>query len=151
MPTVEASVAIGQPPEIVAGAFLDPANHVHWTKDLERFEVIWAEPGLVGSVARLHYLETGRQSVIMDTLEAVVPNQYFRSRVEGGGLVTTVETWLRPAEEGTLVRVRWAGRGATFLSRLLLPFFRGRIRRQLAADLATFKSLVEIHGEHFDP
>lgn len=150
MPTVEASVTIEQPPEVVAAAFLDPDNHVHWTKDLQRFEIVSREPDLVGSVARLHYLENGRRSVLVDTLEAAIPNEVFRSRVEGDGLQARVETTLRRLEGGTQVTVRWAGSGTVLVSRLLLPFLRGKILRQLEQDLSTFKRLVETRGAHFN-
>jgi hypothetical protein len=149
MPTVEATVEIAQPPEVVAAAFLDPANAVYWNKDLEQFEVISQEPGLVGSTAHLHYVQDGRPYVLEDVLEEVVPNQYFRSRVTGGGLQAQVETWLREAEGHTVVTVRWSGSGTTLLMRLLLPFLRGAIARQTRGELETFKTLVETHGAHF--
>jgi hypothetical protein len=149
MPTVEAAVEIAQPPEVVAAAFLDPANAVYWNTDLERFEVISEEPGLVGSIAHLHYVQDGRPYVLEDVLEEVVPNQYFRSTVTGGGLQAQVETWLREAESHTVVTVRWSGSGTTLTTRLLLPFLRRAIARQTQSELETFKTLVETQGAHF--
>ena len=149
MPTVETTVEIARPPEVVAAAFLDPDNAVYWTADLERFAVISEEPGRVGSVAHLHYVQNGRPYVLEDVLEEMVPNQYFRSRVTGGGLQARVETWLREKESHTAVKVRWSGSGTTLLMRLLLPFLRGTIARQSQKELETFKALVETHGAHF--
>jgi len=149
MPTIETTVFIARPPEIVADAFLDPANAVCWTTDLERFEIISRTPGEVGSVAHLHYRQHGRPYVLVDVLEEMVPHQYFRSRVEGGGLKAEVETWLRSKNDGTAVTVRWVGSGTAFLTRFLLPFLRGAIRRRTRSDLERFKSLVETHGAHF--
>ncbi|MGB2959464.1 MAG: SRPBCC family protein [Bacteroidota bacterium] len=149
MPTIETTVEIVQPPEIVAEAFLDPANAVHWTTDLERLEVISGNPGEVGSAAHLHYAQKGRPHVLVDVLEETVPNQYFRSRVEGGGLKAHVETWLRRRNDRTEVTIRWRGSGTRLVTRLLLPLLRGAIRRRTQSDLATFKKLVETNGAHF--
>ena len=149
MPTVETSLEISQPREVVAQAFLDPANAVYWTEGLEAFEVIRGEPGLVGSVAHLHYVEGGRRHVVEDVLEEMVPNEFFRSTVTGGGLKARVETCLRVTEGGTKVTVRWSGTGTNLRTRLLLPFLRGVIGRQMQAELETFKTMVEAHGPHF--
>jgi uncharacterized protein YndB with AHSA1/START domain len=149
MPTIEATVEIAQPPETVAEAFLDPANAVYWTSDLDRFEVISRKPGEVGSVAHLHYNQDGRPYILEDVLEEMVPNQYFRSNVTGGGLKAQVETWLREKNGGTEVTVRWSGTGNSLLMRLFLPFMRGAILRQASTELETFKTLVETRGPHF--
>lgn len=149
MPTIEMSVEIAQPPEIVAEAFLDPANAVYWTAGLEQFEVISREPGEVGSVAHLHYAQDGRKYVMEDVLEEMVPNQYFRSTVTGGGLKARVETWLRQNNGKTAVTIRWSGSGTTLPMRLLLPFLRRAIRRQMRSELQLFKKLVEERGASF--
>lgn len=149
MPTIETTVDISQPPKIVAQALLDPENAVHWNSDLERFEVISREPGEVGSIAHLHYVQGGRRYVMEDVLEEMVPDRYFRSRVSGNGLAARVETWLREKDSGTEVRIRWSGSGRSLLTRIVLPFMRQAILRQTKGDLERFKGLVETRGAHF--
>lgn len=149
MPTVETTIKIAQSPEIVAEAFLDSDNAVYWTKDLVRFEVISAPPDYVGSVANLHYKQNDREYVLVDVLHEMIPNEYFRSEVTGGGLKAAVETWLREKNGGTEVRFRWSGSGTNLIMRLLLPFLGGSIRRQMKSELVLFKDLVETHGPHF--
>jgi hypothetical protein len=149
MPTIETSIEIARPPETVAEAFLDPVNATYWEKDLKRFEVISRKPGEVGSLAHLHYVQGGRSYVLEDVLEAMVPNRYFRSKVTGAGLEARVETWLREKNGHTVVTMRWAGSGTTWVTRLMLPFMRRALVRQTRSELETFKSLVEARGAHF--
>jgi hypothetical protein len=149
MPTIEATIEIAQSPEVIAEALLDPENAVHWTSDLERFEVVSRSTGEVGSIAHLHYMQGGRRYVLEDRLEEMVPNEYFRSTVSGGGLKAQVETWLRSKNGSTEVIVRWSGTGTTLPVRILLPFMRRSIRRQTLKDLNALKSLIETHGAHF--
>jgi hypothetical protein len=149
MPTIVSKIKVNQPPEITAAAFLDPDNAVYWTTHLERFEIISGKPGQVGSVAHLHYLEEGRAYILVDVLEEIVPNQYFKSRVSGGGLNVQVETRLQNDEGSTLISIRWAATGSTLVMRILLPFLRGRIARHTMRELQAFKQLVETHGAHF--
>ena len=145
MPTIEANVEIAQPPATVAAAFLDPGNAEYWTTDLDRFEVVSREPGEVGSVAHLHYIQDGRPYV----LEEMIPNQYFKSSVTGGGLKAQVETWLEEIDDGTEVKIRWSGSGSTLLMRIILPFMRGAILNQTKKELAAFKTLVETRSSRF--
>ena len=150
MPTVEVSVTIKQPPEVVAQTFLNAEENAPlWEKDLERFEVVTGEPGVEGSHARLHYQQQGQPYYLDDVLEEYIPKRYFRSTVSGGGISARVETWLQPADDGTEVRMRWQGRGKTIPTLTILPFIGGTIRRQMQEELETFKTLVEESGAHF--
>jgi hypothetical protein len=149
MPTIEVKIDIAQPPEVVAQAFMDPDNAPFWNTDLQRFEVISEEPGVVGSVAHLHYQQGDKTYVMEDVLEEMIPNQYFKSRVSGNGLIAEVETWLKQVEGGTELTMRWCGSASSIPMRILLPLARKSIRRQVIHEVEIFKDLIEKHGAHF--
>jgi hypothetical protein len=152
MPVIEAAVVIKRPPETVAAALLDPETALHWTTDLERFEVISRQPGEVGSVARLHYRQGDQAYMMEDVLEAMIPGQYFKSRVSGQGMTAQVETWLEKVESGTAMRLRWAGTSSNLLIKLMMNLNRGAILRQTRNELEKFRELVEARGARFsDP
>jgi hypothetical protein len=141
--TVRSSIYIARPPEEVTKVILDPAKAVLWTSDLERFEVISAAPGYVGSRARLHYRQGEKSYVMEDLLLEVEPDRRYLSRVTGDAIEAEVETKLSPANGGTQMTVRWTGRGKPLVLRLLIPLLRRSIARQALADLTKLKALVE--------
>ena len=141
--SIRTSIFISRPPEAVARVILDPSLAVHWTSDLERFEVVAGKPGEPGSKARLHYLQNGRAYEMEDVLLEASPNRRYLSRVTGEALTAQVETTLSPSDGGTVVAIHWTGRGRPLLLRLLLPFMRRSIARQADTDLRKLKALVE--------
>jgi len=149
MTSFKTTIRINQPAEVIDQAFMDPANALHWTSDLERFEVVKGKPGEAGAIARLHYSQKGRTHVMEDVLESCEPGRRYVSRVSGGGMIARVETVLSPSAGGTDVTMIWSGTSESFVARLLLPFLRGMIKRRARADLEKFKSLVEAHGASF--
>lgn len=145
--TVTSAIHIDRSPEEIMAVILDPEQVVHWTTDLERFEVVSGKPGEVGSTARLHYREGGRAYVMQDTLLEADPLRRYVSQVSGEALSAQVETTLaREQGGGTRVAVRWTGEGKPLFLRLLLPLMRRSIARQAQADLAKLKRLVEARG-----
>ena len=141
--TVLSSIIIARPPEDIARIFLDPEKAPRWNAGLERFEVLSETPGLVGSKARLHFVQGGRRYVMEDELLEVEPERRYLSRVSGDMLEAEIETLLVPTDSGTLVTVRWTGSGKKPLLRLLLPLMRRSLARQTLADLTKLRELAE--------
>jgi uncharacterized protein YndB with AHSA1/START domain len=144
--TVRQSITIDRPPEAVAAVLIDADKAVLWNTDLQEFEVLTEKPGLVGSKARLHYVQDGKPYVMEDELLEVEPNRRYLSRVTGDALEAEVETRLVPENGGTKVTIRWSGTGKPLLLRLLLPLMRRSITRGVQTDLAKLKAVVEADG-----
>jgi uncharacterized protein YndB with AHSA1/START domain len=146
---IERSLLIRVPPQEVARVLLDADLAPRWTSGLERFEVVSGRPGEAGCVGHAHYREGRRSYVLVDVLEDVVPNRYYRSHIEGGGINVDVETRLDPVDEdGTRLTLRWFGTGTNSFTRISLPLMKHRIATRADADLRALRDLAEGPATH---
>lgn len=111
----EISTVINQPIDVISKALSNPENHVYWTTNLEKFEVIKGAPNEVGSVARLHYLENGRSYIMEDKLIYCDPGKKYISEVTGEVLTARVETTLHSLGNNTEMTLNWSGKGKNFI------------------------------------
>jgi uncharacterized membrane protein len=142
-------IHIDRPPDIVNQAYTDPENMPHWTKHLEKFEVVKGNINQAGALARLHFNKKDRPYIMEDELLETEPGKRYKSRVTGQGIIAEVETLFDQTDQGTLITLKWKGRGSKALVNLMLFLLRGRIRREATSELLKFKTLVERFGVKF--
>jgi uncharacterized protein YndB with AHSA1/START domain len=128
--------------EEVAEVLLTPEEAPKWQRGLKRMEVVKGGPNEVGSLARLHFEEGGREYVMLDELLECRPGHEWKSRVSGEGMTVHVTTSLRPAEGGTTLRMTWSGKPDIRWARWIFPLFRPRVRNRIKSDLDSLTRLV---------
>ena len=144
MVTVQTSVECRAPVEDVVAVIHDPDAAPQWTDGLERLEVVSGTPGEPGCVGRAHYRGSfGRSTVLTDVLEEVDPGRYYRSRIEGGGMLATVETRLEPVPSGTRISLTWTGTGSQLVANVTMRILRRNLERRATADLRALARLAE--------
>jgi hypothetical protein len=141
---------INQPKDIVVKAFLNPENMLFWTKNLEKFEVVSGNPGEIGSIAILHYLENGKRYDMKDELIECEPKKRYVSKVTGEDLTAIVETILNDIGKDTEIIIHWSGKSNNLLTNSILTLMKKRMIYQTKNELKNFKNLVEKRGVHFN-
>ncbi|MDB4582316.1 SRPBCC family protein [Draconibacterium sp.] len=149
MPKFRIQVIINKPVELVYQGYINPDNMLHWTKDLEKFEVIKGKPMEIGSIALLHFNKNGRTHIMEDKLEFIEAEKKIVSCVAGGGLKARVQTNFVRLAKNTVLTLIWNGKGNNLIVRFVLIILRGKIRKQALSELNEFKLLVEKFGTVF--
>ena len=140
---------IQKPVVTVVEAFLNPDNMLHYTRGLEKYEIISGGPNIPGSEMLLYFKEKGRIHTMTDILDSCVPGKEYISRVSGEAIEARVKINFEAAEEGTRMLLHWSGKGKIIFLKLFLPFLKGKIRRQAQAEFKMFGELVETIGVDF--
>jgi uncharacterized membrane protein len=143
------TVIINQPADIVWKAYVDPENMTHWTRYLEKMEIVKGGYGEVGSISHLHYLEKGRSYILEDKLVSWEEGKRIVSQVSGQGMNIEVETIFESLPGGTKISMSWNGTSKSFITRMILRLMQGKIAKQAKAEVDTFKGLVERYGAKF--
>jgi hypothetical protein len=133
------SAHINKPPDIVDQAYVD----------LEKFEPIRGHIDEAGALAHLHFRKKDRAYIMEDELLETEPGKRYKSRVTGGGIIAEVETVFQSTDKGTLITLKWSGKGKAAPFNVLLYLLRGKIKRAATSELIEFKTLVETYGVKF--
>ena len=141
---------INQPKDIVIKAFLNPDNMIFWTKNLENYEVISGNPGEIGSIAILHYLEKGKRCEMKGELIECEPGKRYVSKVTGETITAIIETVLNDIGKDTEIIINWSGKSNNVLTNSILSLMKNRMIYQSQSELKFFKNLVEKRGVHFN-
>ncbi|MFX1316335.1 MAG: SRPBCC family protein [Promethearchaeota archaeon] len=143
------TTTINQPQDVVWNAFIDPQNMTHWTRYLEKVEVIKGKLGEIGAISHLHYLEKGRSYILEDKMLAYEEGKRIVSQVSGEGMIIEVETNLESLQNGTKMSMTWNGTSKSLITRIILRLMQSKITKQAQSELDTFKTLVETYGVKF--
>ena len=138
-----------KPVATVVEAFLNPENMLHYTKGLEKYEIISGGPDIPGSEMLLYFREKGRMHTMTDILESCDPGKEYVSRVSGEAIEARVKINFEAVDDGTDMQLQWSGKGKIIILKLLLPILKGKIRRDAQAEFARFGKLVETLGTDF--
>ena len=69
-----------------------------------------------------------------DELLETEPGKRYKSRVTGQGIIAEVETLFDQTDQGTLITLKWTGRGRKIPVSLIMYLFRGKIKREAASE-----------------
>ena len=141
MTTIEASVSIGRPIDIVFGFFSDGSNDARWILDYTGSEKVTAGPIGVGT----RFRQKGRKGDVEYEVTEFVPGKRWSFKVLDSGLPFDVTGTQRfeGDDRGTRVTWCWDMRPRGAIAGLALPVYRVMTARRHASHLLVARDLLE--------
>jgi uncharacterized membrane protein len=145
MITVETSIEIRRPVEVVFAFVSDKRNSPQWQGSIKEAQVTPDGPPTVGAQVREVVSFLGVKMETIGEITALEPNRSFSMKATGGP-TSAEETWRFEATgEGT--RLSGTLQGETGgLFKVAGPILAGQLKKQMEADLQRLKALLEAQG-----
>jgi uncharacterized protein YndB with AHSA1/START domain len=142
----EHSVEIAAAPDDVYPWLADPERRLRWMGALVESEPLTDGPPELGSRYRDVFEDHGQRIELEAELVEVEPGARLTARLESSGFESTSAQRLDRIDGGTRLTTTIETRYTKLAARLLGPVVTRHAQRQLEADLARLKELVEEEG-----
>ena len=142
----EHSVEIAAAPEDVFPWLADAERRLRWMGALVESEPLTDGPPELGSRYRDVFEDHGQRIELEAELVVVEPDERLTARLVSKGFESTSSQRLEATREGTRLTAAVETRYTMLAARLLAPLVTRHAQKQLEADLARLKELVEVEA-----
>lgn len=139
----EHAVEIAAPPDEVFPWLVEPELRLRWMGALVDSEAVTSGPPEVGGLHRDVFEDHGQRTEVDAELVEVEPGRALTVKLEAKGFEGTSSQRLEETPGGTRLSVRVEARFTMLAARLFAPIVTRHAQKQLEADLARLKELVE--------
>lgn len=143
MISYQVKIAINQSTEKIFAAISDYQSTHKWITGLQKIEPLSGTPGESGFKSKYTFEENGRTVIFHEEVLQVKPNESMQYRMESDSIVLNSEIYFKNISGRTEILMLNQAKGKTFFMKLMLPLFKGMMRKRHEQDFAKFKALVE--------
>ena len=137
------SITINESIEKVWDIFMDESKMKLWMSHLENFETIKGQPGKVGSQFKVKFNENGRETIFLEKVTAVKPNELYAFKMIHNALESDVEVRLTTKNGQTQLSQLVDMKAKKLSWKFLLPLMKGQMIKRQNQDLQKLKALIE--------
>ena len=140
----DSQVTIDRPAAEVWAVMQDESKLPDWIEGFQRTEHVSGTPGQVGSVSNVYVDEGGQESMMTETITELIPYQKMGMNFKLEGFMD-MDYEMRLEDQGstTLITSSSVTRGQGFISKCIVAWMKGAMKKQEDKNMAKLKSLVE--------
>lgn len=142
----ENEVIINQPTSVVWAVMTDPTKLADWLDGYQRTELISGEPGTVGAVTSIFFVQNGKEVVIKETITQVVPNDMIAMDFENEFMNMEYQIEIKNVDNKSRVSSKTIAKGSNLFSRSMVGLMKGVLSQQENTNLSKLKALAESQG-----
>jgi len=143
---VSVETTIGRPREEVARFVMDPANDPVWIGGISEARTVTDGPLAPGSRVARAASFLGKRIEYVNEIDELMPGERLVMHSVAGPFPMRITYEFADREGGAVARIRVEGDAGGFYA-VGAPLLRRKVRRSVAADLATLKGLLEGRSE----
>ncbi len=122
----------------------DESKLSQWLKGIKTIEHVSGEKGTVGAVTRYTFDQDGQESIILETIKSLKPEEHIAMDFEMEGVMNMDYKVNFSEEDGkTGIKSSTTTTGAGMLMRSMVSFMQGSMQTQEDENMGNLKKLIE--------
>ena len=136
-----------------AMAVMNDESKIHqWLKGITNIEHISGEKGTVGAVTKYTFNENGEESIVVETIESISPNEHISmSFVMEGVMNMNYEIDFNKKDGKTHIQSSTIAQGDGMIMKSMISFMKDTMQTQEDENMNNLKKLIEENETNYFP
>lgn len=153
-PTIEytSEIIVNKPVQEAWAVMNDESKISEWLKGITNVEHVSGEKGKVGAVTKYTFEENGQESIVMETMKTIRPNeQAAMDFVVEGAMTMDYKVDFSEQDGKTHIKSTTIAKGDGLFMQSMLSFMKGTMRIQEEENMNNLKTLIETNRTNYFP
>lgn len=153
-PSIEytSEISVDKPIEEAWSVMSDVRKAKDWLEGVKEVKLISGEQGTVGAVTEYTFEQNGQESVVIETINSIRPNEQIVMDFTAAGAMKMDYTVDYSKEDGkTKIKSNTVAEGQGFFMKCLMPWIKGTMVSQEERNLANLKKLINENTTDYFP
>lgn len=145
-------IIVNKPAKEAWAVMNDESKLTQWLKGMKKMEHVSGEKGTVGAVTKYTYEEDGQESVILETMKAIRPNEHVAMDfVMEGVMMMDYKMDFSEKDGKTYLTSSTIAKGDGMFMRSMLSFMQSAMQTQEDENMNNLKKLIEKNTTNYFP
>ena len=136
-----------------AWAVMNDESKIHeWLQGITNIEHVSGEKGNVGAITRYTFNNDGQESIILETIKSITPNEQITMvfKMEGV-MVMDYQLDFSNQNGKTHIKSSTINKGEGIIMRSMIPFMKSSMKTQEDENMSNLKKLIEENTTNYFP
>lgn len=148
----ESEITVDKPIKEAWAVMNDESKISEWLKDITNVEHVSGEKGTVGAVTKYTFDQDGQESIVVETMKAIRPNEHVAMDFEMEGVMNMDYKVDFSEEDGkTKIKSSTVTTGEGMFMRSMVSFMTNAMQTQEDENMGNLKKLIEENTTDYFP
>lgn len=129
----------------------DESKMADWLAGYQKMEKVSGNPGTVGAVTNVHFINEGQEMVIKETITDIVPNESISMTFESDFMDMDYKMSMEPVGEKTKISSSTTAKGNGLISKSMMALVSSSFISQEETNFSNLKAVIENNTKKYFP
>jgi len=143
-------IVVNKPVEEAWAVMNDESKVTEWLTSIKKMEHVSGTKGEVGAVTKYTFVDNGQESVVMETMKTIKPNeQVAMDFVVEGAMKMDYKMDLTEKDGKTYIKSSTITEGEGMIMKSILSFMKGAMQSQEDENMGRLKTVIEKNTQNY--